>query len=253
MTFDPFENRGPIERVNYATGMMLSAEDFRAEQKYHRNRMAQLMRFALGKGTLAGLSVESDKGRSTPVTDGDEYKVFVRPGLAIDGLGQLIEVTRDYSISLKRWVESKAELVDANINTADNSMIFDILLSARDIGRTKTPSFADGPFDALDSVTASRLEDGFLLELVPRKIEPVPAFTAVSAQKPLDQVLQGWKPVTEQTLVENQKILLARIRNCVVQKVSNTYTIPPSKNILIDNDVRPIVFLAGRSLAKIPI
>jgi hypothetical protein len=234
----------PIERVNYATGMMLSAEDFRAEQNYHRNRMAQLLRFALGSGTLAGLSVESEKGRATPLLHSDEYQVFVRTGLAIDNVGQLIEVTRDYSIRLKRWVENNAALVSANINTNDNTLILDVVLSARDIGRAKTPSFADGPFDALDSVVASRFEDGFVLELVPQKVEP-PTPAVAPPLKPLDQVLQGWKP----TINEKQKILLARIRRCPIATSGANFTIPLGNSILVDNDVRPFINLAGRSLA----
>ena len=245
MSFDPFQNQGPVERVNYATGMMLSADDFRAEQSYHRNRLAQVLRIALGKGTLAGLAVESAQGRPNPVKDADNYTVFVRPGLAIDGLGQLIEVTRDYSISLKRWVESNAELVSANIN--GDSLIIDIMLSARDIGRAKTPSFADGPLDALDSITASRLEDGFLLELVPQKSDAQPPVPAAPPSKPLDQVLKGWSATTASTLIANQKILLARIHSCKVKLVGSIFTVQSPQNIVVDNDVRPFIFLAGRS------
>jgi hypothetical protein len=245
MSVDSFQNRGPVERVNYATGMMLSADDFRAEQSYHRNRLAQVLRIALGKGTLAGLAVESAQGRPNPIKDADSYTVFVRPGLAIDGLGQLIEVTRDYSISLKRWVESNAALVSANVN-GDN-LVIDVMLSARDIGRAKTPSFADGPLDALDSITASRLEDGFLLELVPQKSDPQPAVPAAAPPKPLDQVLKGWNTITASTLVANQKILLARIHSCKVTLVGSVFTVQPAQNLVADNDIRPFIFLAGRS------
>ena len=71
-------------------------------------------------------------------------------GLAIDDQGGLIEVTRPYKISLKRWVESNAKLVSENL--IGGKLILDITVSARDLGRAKTPAFADGPFDALDAV-----------------------------------------------------------------------------------------------------
>lgn len=250
MNSDPF--RSPVERVNYATGMMLSAEDFRAEQNYHRSRLGQILRFALGKGTVAGLAVESKLGRPNPIIDADDYTVFVRAGLAIDGLGQLIEVTRDYSVSLKSWAQTNQVLVSEN--TVGLNIIFDIVLSARDIGRAKTPSFADGPFDALDSVTASRLEDGFLLEIIPIKKEPDPPLVAASAptSKLLEQVLGGWNTVTDSNLLANQQILLARIRICALTQNDGVYSITAGQSLVVDNNVRPFVFLAGRSLAKIP-
>ena len=47
---------GP-DRVHYATGVLLGAEDFRAEQDYHRARLARALAYAMGQGTLAGLEV----------------------------------------------------------------------------------------------------------------------------------------------------------------------------------------------------
>ena len=54
---DPLTGAYTPERVNYATGIMLQADDFEAEQTYHRGRLAQLMRHLMGFGTLAGLKV----------------------------------------------------------------------------------------------------------------------------------------------------------------------------------------------------
>ena len=38
---DPLLDGPPAERVNYATGVLLSADDFRDEQTYHRARLAE--------------------------------------------------------------------------------------------------------------------------------------------------------------------------------------------------------------------
>jgi hypothetical protein len=248
MTTNPLQK---VERVNYATGMMLSADDFRAEQDYHRSRLAQILRYALGKGTLAGLAVESGQGGTNPVSDAN-YTVFVRPGLAIDGLGQLIEVPRDYSISLKRWVETNPDKVSAHVDVATNTLIVDVSLSARDIGRAKTPSFADGPFDALDAIVASRLEDSFVLHLdlvmpgLPPPIVPV-------LPSPLNQVLASWKIDTESTVVKDQKIFLGRIDKCPVVKNNPAgqdvpvFTIPPGQALQIKNDLRSFIQLTGRA------
>jgi len=45
------------ERVNYATGVMLNADDFIAEQNYHRGRLARALGYLHGYGTVAGLRV----------------------------------------------------------------------------------------------------------------------------------------------------------------------------------------------------
>jgi len=45
------------ERVNYATGVMLNADDFIAEQGYHRGRLARALGYLHGYGTVAGLRV----------------------------------------------------------------------------------------------------------------------------------------------------------------------------------------------------
>ncbi len=254
MTTNPLQKQGPVERVNYATGMMLSADDFRVEQDYHRSRLAQFLRYALGKGTLAGLAVEGEQLGNIPVSDAN-YTIFVRPGLAIDGLGQLIEVNRDYSISLKRWVETNPDKVSANVDVTNNTLIVEVYLLARDIGRAKTPSFADGPFDALDSIVASRLEDSFVLQLDPVKPGQTQQ-TVVAPASPLDQVLSSWKTHSESTVANDTKILLARIENCKVSKniPAGTdvpaFTMPPNQALQIKYDFRPFIFLAGRARAN---
>jgi len=46
------------DRVNYATGVLLNAEDFVAEQNYHRGRLARALGYLHGYGTVSGLRVE---------------------------------------------------------------------------------------------------------------------------------------------------------------------------------------------------
>ncbi len=258
MTFDP--KQSPVERVNYATGMMLSAEDFRAEQQYHRNRLAQFLRFAIGNGTIAGLAVEGSETwrgweRAVEQLTAPDYMVYVHPGLAIDDQGGLIEVTRPYKISLKRWVESNAKLVSENL--IGGKLILDITVSARDLGRAKTPAFADGPFDALDAVVPSRIEDGFLLDVVPRKDDPqAPANLAsgpATSEQQLKKILDGWQKVMGgDSGMAQGDILLARIRNCSVSAVGAGFVLNPGQNLTIDNAVRPVIWIAGQTLARIP-
>ena len=84
--------KGP-DRVHYATGMLLGAEDFQAEQDYHRGRLARALAYAMGYGTLAGLEVDWQPAQeASGDTPARSERLLVTPGLAIDRLGRLIEV-----------------------------------------------------------------------------------------------------------------------------------------------------------------
>jgi len=73
------------DRPNYATGMLLDAEDFKAEQLYHRSRLAEALFYLGGNGTLAGLRVEWQKpAADVALGPEQEGEVKVQPGLALD-------------------------------------------------------------------------------------------------------------------------------------------------------------------------
>ena len=93
---DPLEGSPPPERVNYATGVLLDAQDFRDEQSYHRGRLAQALRHLVGFGTVAGLRV------TAPGIGDAERELTVAPGLAIDRHGRMIEVGEPQCIRLAR-------------------------------------------------------------------------------------------------------------------------------------------------------
>jgi len=83
---DPLETEPPPERVNYATGVLLDAQDFVDEQTYHRSRLAAALKALAGFGTIAGLRV-------IPPAPGDaELELSVAPGLALDRFGRLIQI-----------------------------------------------------------------------------------------------------------------------------------------------------------------
>lgn len=122
---DPLYGLPDAARPNYATGMLLGADDFAAEQIYHRNRLARALAFAsgagarrlpegvgdspgaaglLGGGTLAGLRVAL---RAASGTQPEEIRVA--PGLAVDRLGRLIEVPNPVCLRLQRWFDGELE------------------------------------------------------------------------------------------------------------------------------------------------
>ncbi|HEU5039233.1 MAG TPA: hypothetical protein VFT84_00330, partial [Gemmatimonadales bacterium] len=63
----------PLKRVNYYEGKLLTADDFRDEQEYHRERSRLHNRCCHGWGIACGLDVS---------IDGNE--LAVSPGLALD-------------------------------------------------------------------------------------------------------------------------------------------------------------------------
>lgn len=190
---DPLYARPAAERPSYATGMLLDAQDFTDEQTYHRGRLARALASLTGGGTLAGLRV----GHS-PATDGPSARpeeIRVEPGLAVDRLGRLTEVPRPACLRLNTWFEAefaadggdrlrRAAYADLDRFLSARAMaeagtegrpaipargvVADVFVRFIACARGLTPSFATGPFDALDAVATSRVRDAYELQLVAR-------------------------------------------------------------------------------------
>jgi hypothetical protein len=204
---DPLENLVDPDRVFYATGILLDAADFSAEQIYHRSRLARALAYLHGSGTVAGLLVEYKTEQVEGSPDPVET-IEVNSGIAIDRLGRIIELPRRACIRLDRWYKAIAEREQPadptdkrdNINNlraafhaspihgveaAVDGVVADVFLRFVTCERGKTPAFATGPFDALDAVQPSRLRDGYELKLVLREEQnpplPVSAWPDLSA------------------------------------------------------------------------
>jgi hypothetical protein len=178
---DPLEQDVAPERVNYATGVLLGAQDFLDEQTYHRARLARALQYIAGLGTIAGLGVVPPDAADAELT------LRVNPGLALDRFGRLIEIQTPQCIRLARWFadQTTSTLRGAAHRAAragmDVALIADVFLSWHSCDRAKTPAFAAGPFEALDAVVAARLADCFQLKLVPRKESTAPPPAAPAA------------------------------------------------------------------------
>lgn len=180
---DPLYAAQPPERAAYATGMLLDAQDFADEQTYHRGRLARALAFVAGPGTLAGLGVSH-----RPATSERPEEIEVAPGVAVDGIGRLVEITRPACLRLERWYAAetardggdtlrRAALGDLGRFVSARAgggalparaVVVDVFLRFVSCERGLAPSFAAGPFDALDAVAASRLRDAYELHFVPR-------------------------------------------------------------------------------------
>jgi hypothetical protein len=191
---DPLHARPLAERPHYATGMLLDARDFADEQTYHRGRLASALALLGGTGTLAGLRVTHGAAVAGP--DGRPEEIRVEPGVAVDRLGRLIEVPRPACLRLVRWFDDEAarddgdRLVRAAYTNVDRfvspraiaeagaegrpplparAVIADVFVRFVACPTGLTPSFASGPFDALDAVATSRVRDAYELTAVARQ------------------------------------------------------------------------------------
>lgn len=153
------------DRLFYAIGVLLDAEDFEAEQRYHRGRLARALAYLHANGTVAGLEVKWEKG-----TGDRGERLLVKPGLALDRVGRLIEVPRDACLRLDRWFagETDAHLIGA-FKPSAQGVVADVFVRYVACERGKTPAFATGPFDALDALQPARLRDGYEVTLYPRQ------------------------------------------------------------------------------------
>jgi hypothetical protein len=78
-----------LRRILYNAGRVLSLDDLRAEQAYHRARVQRLARVAIGAGIVSGLEVRCGR-----------REITVMPGSAIDCLGEVVEVSEATSLPL---------------------------------------------------------------------------------------------------------------------------------------------------------
>lgn len=266
---DALKSLEPPDRLYYATGVFLDAEDMAAEQGYHRGRLARVLDYLHGSGTAAGLAVRWDSKKD---------EVEVSPGLAIDRQGRLIELPRTACMDLSRWFEYwRQQMKDptnlpgegafaASLDLKQEYLIADVHLRFLVHERGRTPSFAVGPFDALDATSPSRLRDGWELRLTPRGDDPAtlpqPLWPEREADEDMgtyqrrlqDQVLGAWRHGTQNWdgdklkddastsgVGDSSAVLLARIKIPVSVGES---MIPARRDapVLVDNHVRRFVY-----------
>ncbi|MFN8468432.1 MAG: hypothetical protein U0X20_22935 [Caldilineaceae bacterium] len=223
---DPLASKPqPPDRLNFATGILLDADDFQAEQLYHRGRLARALAYLHGTGTLAGLRVswtpQLASGADPSFPQGREEQLIVEPGLAVDRLGRLIEVPAPSCIRLDHWYRAQvasrlAQAVALDLAFADedveeqqpgtpvnvtiaSAVIADLFIRFVECKRGKTPAFASGPFDALDALQAARLRDGYELTLMARRPDtptPMDPWAAIDPSAALPARLAALRKAT---------------------------------------------------------
>lgn len=164
----------PPERLAYADGGLLTAELLTLEQRYHRARLGRLLAYLHGAGTVAGLDVGID-----PAGGGPEAEIRVRPGLALDRLGRLIELDHDACLRLPPWFDQQVAepLGEARIEAARRDagnglpehIAADVYIAFELCSRSPQPAFATGNADQMDGVAPSRLLELARLSLLIRE------------------------------------------------------------------------------------
>jgi hypothetical protein len=74
-----------LKRPNYFTGRLLTAEDFQAEQDYHRSKAQRHNRLLHGSGVVVGLQVSVENSTAGSA-------IVVQPGFALDPAGREVEL-----------------------------------------------------------------------------------------------------------------------------------------------------------------
>jgi hypothetical protein len=182
------------DRLFYATGTMLNADDLIDEQAYHRGQLARALRYLHGTGTVAGLRVE--------FADATE-EVVVQPGMAIDRVGRVVVVPRKACIRVAKWFAN----IRDNVKTAGKltaafdgaNVLADVFLRYARCERGKTPAFAEGLLEALDAAVPARVRDWYALDMIPARDPNVPPvlppdpWEGLTAANQLDTVFDAWK------------------------------------------------------------
>lgn len=129
----------PIKRVRYFSNQLLTAEDFNDEQSYYRHKQRLRNILIMGPGVVSGLkvSVRPDLGG-----------IKVMPGIAIDPAGNEIIVPETQMLPFPTGVRSA-------------------LLTLRYSETLTSPVPVSGAEGG--EVEASRIEEGFIFEYVPKE------------------------------------------------------------------------------------
>jgi hypothetical protein len=85
----------PVKRPNYFTGQILSADDFTAEQDYHRGKQRRHNLHCHGFGVVQGLRVSAAK-------ENGGCTVVIEPGFAIDSAGNEIQLCMKVTFRLPK-------------------------------------------------------------------------------------------------------------------------------------------------------
>lgn len=147
----------PNKRVNYLHGLILGVDEFRQEEYYLLEKDRQHNRALHGYGTVCGLALTQSSE-----TAGTEIKV--KPGMAINYCGQVIQVPNTQCAVLEEWLAANSsDIIERLGSPATGSLSLYLMLCYRECETDLVPIPA-GPCQSLEEITAaSRIADNFSL------------------------------------------------------------------------------------------
>lgn len=170
----------PNKRVNYLHGLVLGVDEFRQEEYYLLEKDRQHNRALHGYGTVCGLAVEQSNESS-----GIEIKV--KPGMAINYCGQVIQVPRTQCAVLEEWLATNsADIIERLGSPAEGPLSLYLMLCYRECETDLVPIPA-GPCQSLEEITAaSRIADDFSLHF---SLDLPPAYHFQATMTELSELL----------------------------------------------------------------
>ncbi len=90
-------NKDPLQRINYAFGLVLGVDEFVDEQCYFLEKEYMHNRALHGCGTVSGLHVSA-------AANNEDIEIRVAPGMGIDQYGRLFVVSNEQCASLLTWL-----------------------------------------------------------------------------------------------------------------------------------------------------
>src|SRR2546430_5040763 len=91
-------------RLFYATGVLLHAQNVDGDQPDNHRGLARALAYLHGSGTLAGLEVRWERANG-----GRGERLVVKPGIALDRLGRIIEGPPDASLPPDPRVDQQSD------------------------------------------------------------------------------------------------------------------------------------------------
>jgi hypothetical protein len=250
--------QGPV-RPSYYNGMLLDADDFREEQRYHIDQLARVARFLHGSGTAAGLEVRY------LAADADGHQageLVVLPGVAVDRIGRVIELRKPWCLRVDRWFEhaiAEQSTLQPLTDGSERHLVADVFVRYIEAPRELRPAFRAVDGDATDSVVPARLEDAFVLELVARDFAfgspglPAKPFTTpiTTRDQLLEAVFRAYQPppVDGSPLAplpehppgyDTLALFLARLRIRLTDAPATELARHADLTVQVDNKDRPI-------------
>lgn len=271
---DPLASGRPLDRLSYATGELLGADDMFDEQTFHRGRLARALANLHGSGTAAGLLVQPDDTAT---------QIVVNPGLAVDPIGRLIEVPARMCIRIVPWLAQQGASASTGFRTANSTVVADVFVRFVPCERGRTPAFAAGDFQSTDATAAARVRDCFEIKMfirtetalpIPTPLDfPDPTVAAATRPQILrdkimgvakaDGTVQGGAWETEEALrtrldndpmrprvdgADRFAVFLARV-TIPATRAGTVVSVDPARKPTVDNNLRPLA-VTSAALAR---